>query len=198
MPLLHPAQPHAQELKHKWQQQQPKLHPLFEHMLMHETIRCATTNMLTRLCCSSHETAMASMRTCATHTLHHKTRKQSPSSNGSHGQGHGQAPQLQTANEQPKIQKSMEPISSQQIRMIGKWHWRVHQKPHQHYQVHLPTQGTGRPQEKRHVWVFCMLGQTRKGRTQPNAIHSRRQQNQLPRQSWHPNHRNASGQNAIQ
>jgi hypothetical protein len=32
--------------------------------------------------------------------------KRSISSNGSHGQGHGQAPKLQTANEQPKIQKA--------------------------------------------------------------------------------------------
>jgi hypothetical protein len=52
--------------------------------------------------------------------------------------------------------------------------------------------------KKRHIRAVCMLGQTQKDRTQPNAIHGRRQQNQLPRQNSHPNHRNASGQNAIQ
>jgi hypothetical protein len=139
--------------------------PLFEHTLTHATLGCATTNTSTRPCCSSHKTATTSTRTCATHTRHHKTGTQSPSSIGSHGQGHGQAPQLQTANEQPKIQKSMEPVSSQQIWAIGKWHRRAHQKPHQHYQVHLPTQGTGRLQERHHVWAICMLGQTQKGRT---------------------------------
>jgi hypothetical protein len=40
--------------------------------------------------------------------------------NGSHGQGHGQSPQLQATNEQPKIQKSMEPFISQQVWVIGK------------------------------------------------------------------------------
>ncbi len=62
----------------------------------------------------------------------------------------------------------MEPVSSQQIRAIGKWHRRAHQKTHQHYQVHLPTQGTGRPQERHHIMAVFMLGQTPKGRTQPN------------------------------
>jgi hypothetical protein len=56
--------------------------------------------------------------------LYHTTGKQSPSSNGSNGQGHRQAPQLQAANEQPEIQKNMDPVSSQQIWVIGKWHWR--------------------------------------------------------------------------
>ncbi len=168
--------------------------PLFKHMLTHATLGRATTKMLTRLRCSSLETATTSTWTRATHTPHHKTRKRSPSSNGSHGQGHGQAPQLPTANEQPEIQKSMEPDSSQQIWVTGKWHQRVHQKPHQHYPVHLSRWGTGRPQEKRHVRAVCMLGQTQKnGRTQPNAIHGRRGQNQLPQQSSHPNRRNASG-----
>ncbi len=172
--------------------------PLFEHTLTHTTIGHANTNMLTRLRCSSHETTMISTRIRATHMSHHRAGKQSPSSNGSHGQGHGQAPQLQATNEQPNIQKSMEPVSSQQIWAIGKWHWRVHQKPHQNYQVHLPTQGAGRSQERCHVQVVCMLGQTRKGRTQPNAIHGRGWQNQLPWGSCHPDRRNASGQNAIQ
>ena len=111
----------------------PSCTPLFKHMLTHALIGHATTNTLTRLRCSSHETTMTSMRIRATHTLHHKARKRSPSSNGSHGQGHGQAPQLQATNEQPKIQKSIEPVSSQRIWAIGKWHWRAHQKPHQHY-----------------------------------------------------------------
>jgi hypothetical protein len=93
----------------------PSCTPLFEHMLTHATIKCASTNTPARLHCNSHETATTSTRTRATHTLNHKTEKQSPSSNGSYGQGHGQAPQLQTANEQPEIQKSMEPLSSQQI-----------------------------------------------------------------------------------
>jgi hypothetical protein len=99
---------------------------------------------------------------------HHKTGKQSPSSNGSHEQGHGKAPQLQTANEQPKMQKIMEPVSSQRIWAIGKWHWQVHQKPHQQYQVHLPTQGTGRPQERVHTRAVCMLGQTQMA--EPNQM----------------------------
>jgi hypothetical protein len=91
----------------------PSCTPLFEHTLTYAKLRHAITNTLTRLRCSSHETAMTSMRTRATHTPHHKTGKQSPSSNGSHGQGHGLAPQLQTADEQPKIQKNMDPVSSQ-------------------------------------------------------------------------------------
>ncbi len=107
----------------------------------------ATTNTSTRLRCSSHETAMTATRTHATHMTHHHTGEQSTSSNGSNGQGHRQAPQLQTANEQLKIQKSMEPVSSQQIWLTGKWHRRAHQKPHQHYWVHLPTQETDRPQK---------------------------------------------------
>jgi hypothetical protein len=172
----------------------PSCTPLFKHTLLHATLRRATTNMSTRLHCSSHETAKTSMWTCATHTSHHKTGKRSPPSNGSHGQGHGQAPQLHTANEQPKIQKCMEPVSSQQIQVTGKWHQRAHQKPHQHYQVHLPTQDTGRPLERGHVQAVFMLGQTQKGRTQQNAIHGRWQQSQLPQRSSHPNHRNASGQ----
>ncbi len=111
----------------------PSCTPLFEHTLMHATLRHATTNTLTRLCCSSHETALASTRTRATHMPQQKTGKQRPSSNGSHGQGHGQAPQLHTANEQLKIQKSMELDSSQRIWATGKWHLRAHQRPHQHY-----------------------------------------------------------------
>jgi hypothetical protein len=75
----------------------------------------------------------------------------------------------------------MEPVSSQQIWVIGKWHRMAHQKPHQHYQGHLPTQGTSRLQERRQVQAVCMLGQTQQGRTQPNAIHGRSRQNQLPR-----------------
>ncbi len=137
-------------------------------------------------------------RTCTTHTPHHQTGKRSTSSNCSHGQGHRQAPKLQTANEQPKIQKSMKPVSSQQIQATSKWHWRAHQKPHQHYQVHLQTQDTRKPQKRRHIQAICMLGQTQKGRTQPNALHGRWQQNQLPRRSSHPNRRNASGKNALQ
>ncbi len=84
-----------------------------------------------------------------------------------------QAPQLQIANEQSKTQKKHEPVSSQQIWVIGKWHWRAHQNPHQHYQVHLPTQGAGRLQERHHLRAVCMLGQTQKCRTQPNVIHGR-------------------------
>jgi hypothetical protein len=80
--------------------------PLFEHALTHATLRRATTNTSTRPRCSSHETATTLMRTFTTHTPHHQTGKQSTSSNGSHGQGHGQAPKLQTANEQLKIQKA--------------------------------------------------------------------------------------------
>ncbi len=71
----------------------PSCTPLFEHTLMHATIRCANTNTLTRLRCSSHETTTTPTWICVTHTLHHQTGKRSPSSNGSHGQGHGQAPQ---------------------------------------------------------------------------------------------------------
>ncbi len=73
------------------------------------------THMSTRPCCSSHESATPATWMHVTHTPHHQPGKQSTSSNGSHGQGHGQAPQLQTAHEQPKIHKSMEPVSSQQI-----------------------------------------------------------------------------------
>jgi hypothetical protein len=39
----------------------------------------------------------------------------------------------------PKYKKSMEPVSSQQIWVISKWHQRAHKEPHQHYQAHLPT-----------------------------------------------------------
>ncbi len=111
----------------------PSSTPFFKHTFMHTTVGRATSNKLTRLCCSSHETATAPMRTRATHTLYQKTGKQSLSSNGSNGQGHGQAPQVQATNEQPKIQKSMEPVSSQGIWVIGKWHRRTHQGPYQHY-----------------------------------------------------------------
>jgi hypothetical protein len=38
----------------------------------------------------------------------------------------------------------MEPVSSQQIWVIGKWHQRAYKEPYQHYWVHLSTQGTGR------------------------------------------------------
>jgi hypothetical protein len=44
--------------------------------------------------------------------LYQKTGKQSTSSNGSHGQGHGHALKLQAANEQAKTQNSIEPVSS--------------------------------------------------------------------------------------
>ncbi len=97
----------------------PSCTPLFKHTLMHATIGHVTTNTSTRLHCSSHETAATSTRTRATHMMHHKTGKQNPSSNGSHGQGHGQAPQLQTANEQPKIQKKHE--ARQQPTNLGDW-----------------------------------------------------------------------------
>ncbi len=107
----------------------PSCTPSFEHTFTYTTVGYATTNALTRLCHSSHETATASMRTCATHTPYHNTGKRSPSSYGSNGQGHGQAPQLQATNEQPEIQKSMEPASSQQIWAIGKWLWRAHKVP---------------------------------------------------------------------
>jgi hypothetical protein len=50
---------------------------------------------------------------------HHKTRKQSPSSNGSHGQGHGQDPQLQTANEQPEIQKAWSLSAANKFRQLA-------------------------------------------------------------------------------
>jgi hypothetical protein len=33
----------------------------------------------------------------------------------------------------PKFKKGMEPVSSQQIRAIGKWHRRVHKEPYQYY-----------------------------------------------------------------
>ncbi len=79
--------------------------PLFDHMLTHATLRHATTNTSTRLRGSSHETATPATWMRATHTPHHQTGKRSTSSNGSHGQGHGQAPQLQTAHKQLKIQK---------------------------------------------------------------------------------------------
>ncbi len=61
----------------------------------------------------------------------------------------------------------------------------------------LPTQGTGRPHERHHIRAVYMHGQTQKGRTQPNAIHGRWWQNQLPRQSSHPNRGNAGGQIAL-
>jgi hypothetical protein len=104
----------------------PSCPPLFKHTLTDAKLRCVIANTLTRLRCSSHETATTSTRTRATHTLHLKTGKRSPSSNGSHGQGHGQAPQLQTTTEQPEILKNMEPVSNQQIQAISKWHWRAH------------------------------------------------------------------------
>jgi hypothetical protein len=86
---------------------------------MYVTVGRATTNKLTRLCRSSHETATASTQTCATHMPHHKTGKRSPSSNGSNGQGHGQASQLQATNEQPKIQKKHG--ACPQLMNLGNW-----------------------------------------------------------------------------
>jgi hypothetical protein len=77
-------------------------------MFTYATVGHATTNTLTGLCLSSHETAMASTWNHANHMPYHTTAKQSPSNNGSNGQGHGQALQLQAAYEEPKIQKSME------------------------------------------------------------------------------------------
>jgi hypothetical protein len=46
------------------------------------------------------------MQNHVTHTPHHKTGKQSPSNNGSHGQGHRQAPQIQTLMNSPKYKKA--------------------------------------------------------------------------------------------
>ncbi len=66
------------------------------------TARRTTANTSTRLCRGHHKTATASTRTCLPYKLYHMTEKWSPSSNGSHGQGHGQAPKLQTTKEQPK------------------------------------------------------------------------------------------------
>jgi hypothetical protein len=151
----------------------PSCTPFFKHMFTNTTVGRANANTLTRLYCSNHETATASTQTCAPLILHHTTGKQSPSSNVSNGQGHKQAPQQQATNQKPEIQRSMEPFSSQQIWAIGKWHQRMYQKPYQHYPVHLPTQGAGRPHERCHIWVVFIHNQTRKGRNQPNAIYGR-------------------------
>ncbi len=67
----------------------------------------------------------------------------------------------------------MEPVSSQQIWAIGKWHQKAHIEPYQHYRAHLPTQGTGRPHKGHHIQTVCMHGQIQKDRTQPNPIHGR-------------------------
>ncbi len=72
----------------------------------------------------------------------------------------------------------------------------LHKQPYPHYWVYLPTQGTIRMHERR--WAVCMHSQTRKGRTQPNAVHGGGRQNQQPRQSSHPNRRNAGDQRALQ
>ncbi len=151
----------------------PSHTPLFEHTLTHTTIGRANTNTSTRLCCSSHETTTTPTWICATDTPHHKARKQSPSSNDSHGQIHGQAPQLQAINEQPKIQRKHG--ACQQPTNSGDW-----QMASEGTSKTPPTLSSSSPNTrcqqiagKRHVRAVCMLGQTRKGRTQPNAIHAR-------------------------
>jgi hypothetical protein len=93
--------------------------PFFEHTFMNTTVGCAAANTSTRLCHSSYETAMASTRTRVPHMPHHTTGKQCPSSNGSNGQGHGQVPQLQATNEQPKIK--IKHGAYQQPTNLGNW-----------------------------------------------------------------------------
>jgi hypothetical protein len=68
----------------------------------------------------------------------------------------------------PKYKESMEPVSSQQIWAIGKWHRRAHQKPHQHYRVHLPTQGASRLQESVTYGQFVCL--VRPEKAEPNQM----------------------------
>ena len=154
--------------------------------------------MLTRLRCSSHETTTTSTRICATHTPHHKARKRSPSSNGSHGQEYGQAPQLQATNEQPKNTK--EHGACQQPTNLSDWQMALEgtSKTPPTLSSSSPNTRYQQTPERHHLRAIRMLSQTKKGRTQPNAIHGRRQQNQLPWQSTHPDRRNASSQNAIQ
>jgi hypothetical protein len=73
-------------------------------MFTDTTVGCAAAITLAWLCCGSYETAMASAQFGLPHMPHHMIKEFRPSSNGSHGQRHGQAPQLQATNEQPKIQ----------------------------------------------------------------------------------------------
>jgi hypothetical protein len=68
----------------------------------------------------------------------------------------------------PKYKESMEPVSSQRIRAIGKWHRRAHQKPRQHYRVHLPTQGASRLQESVMYGQFVCL--VRPEKAEPNQM----------------------------
>ncbi len=110
----------------------PSHTPFFELTFTNTTVGHATANMSTRLCRSSYEEATVSTWTHAPHTLHCMTGKQSPSSNCSNGQGHGQAPQLRAIMNSSKY-KNMEPFSRQQIWAIDKWHQRTYQEPYQHY-----------------------------------------------------------------
>ncbi len=176
----------------------PSCTPFHEHKITSTPIQWTAPFTLTRLCGGSHETATASTRYGSTHTMHHTTGEWSPSCYGSHGRQHGQAIQLQTINEKCETQTSMEPVISQQIWTISKWHWRQDTKSHQHNWVHLPTWSTNRTDERCHIWTIRVHSATRKGRTQSNAFHCRGRQNQLPWQSCHPDHGNAGGKNAIQ
>ncbi len=82
---------------------------------------------------------------------------------GSHGCGYRQAPQLQAINEKHEIQKGMDFFIGQQIWMISKWHQRQKKEPHQHHQVHLPTQGTERAKARRYVRAIRVHSTTQNG-----------------------------------
>ncbi len=91
------------------------------------------------------------------------TGEQGSPSIGSHGWGYRQAPQLQAINEKHKIQKGMKPFISQRIWTISKRHQRQNKEPHQHHQVHLPTQGTERAKARHYVWAIRVHSTTQKG-----------------------------------
>ncbi len=91
--------------------------PYNEHQSTSTTIQCTTTFTSTRLHGGSHETATASTWFGLPLTTHHTTGEWSQTSFGSHGCRHGQAIQLHTntMNEKHKIQRSMEPVISQEF-----------------------------------------------------------------------------------
>ncbi len=175
----------------------PSCTPFFKHAFTYATVRHATTNTLTRLCCSSHETATASTQTCATHTPYDKIGKQSLSSNGSNGQGHGQASQLQAANEQPKIQKAWSLSAANKFGQLANGIWGCIKNPTNTIEFIFQHEVPADHMKYVTYGQFVCL-------VRPKKAEANRMQfmvggdNQLPRQSSHPNCRNAGGHNAIQ
>ena len=126
-----------------------------------------------------------------------QTGKRDRQGHGSHGQRHRQNAQLPATHEQPKTCKTLERIIRQRIRTPSQRGRRTRQR-YKHNQVHKGNTGAARQKKRRDIWQLPMHCQTRKSRTQPNQIHSRRQQNKLPWQSSNTHRRHARCQNTFQ